>query len=849
MKLKFYPNLFLTLVFILVSLLTKAQLPYFESFRNATASGIVFGGSPTAFLTASASASLDPDGDGYLRLTNNNFDQKGYIYSQNNLTSAQGLRMQFEYYTYGGSGADGISFFLFDATANPFVIGGFGGSLGYSQFTLTNPTSPGVSKGYIGIGIDEYGNFSNPIEGRQGGIPGPTQNGLRPKSVTLRGKGDGNALTANNYPFLATVQTSDFNFSLVYDGNTRFPDSTTIGYRKAYIDLKPNPIGGYNVTVRITVGGAPTKTYTVIDNFYYAEPAPANLRYGIASSTGNSTNFHEIRNVFIDIYERGNLLNPTALNDQIVACSGRPSIIPVTNNDVSPNPSGVIQNNSIDLNPNLTGLQKSFLVSGKGTFTANNDGTVSYNPLSASVSGLVSVRYVVNDNYGIVSNIATITINEPVSATPSNAGVDQLLSISTATGSVTLQGNSPSNSTGQWIQVSGPLGAVIVNPSSPNTTVNNMSLGTYLFRWILNTTGQCTASDDVQIIINAIPVAVNNNAIGIYNKPIQINIISNDTDRDGNNTIDNKSVVIKTNPLNGIVTVDPNTGIVTYTPNLGYSGPDSFTYTIKDITGSESNVGTVEIIIPTPPKIGLAKALVSTDKLLDESYNLKFLFTIINYSAITLEQLSLKDNLNTTFAGATFTVISLKSVSPTNLNVNNAYNGRVFTEMLLGNNQLQAQQTAIIELIVNVKLTGTIIDFTNTAFVEAISLLDAAKVTDQSTDGLKPDPIAPADITPMTPTPINLSITKLFIPKGFSPNGDGINDFFVIQNTSSGLPIELEVFNRWGNAVYKSTNYTNNWSGKCTEGIYIGQDLPPGTYYYIVNYNFNKYVGYLTLNR
>ena len=849
MKLKFYPNLFLTLVFVSVSFLTKAQLPYFESFRNATASGIVFGGSPSAFLTASSSANLDPDGDGYLRLTNNNFDQKGYIYSQNNLTSAQGLRMQFEYYTYGGSGADGISFFLFDATASPFVIGGFGGSLGYSQFTLTNPVSPGVSKGYIGIGIDEYGNFSNPIEGRQGGIPGPTQNGLRPKSVTIRGKGDGNALTVNNYPFLATAQTSDFNFSLVNDGNTRFPDSTTTGYRKAYIDLKPNPIGGYNVTVRITVGGSPTKTYTVIDDFYYAEPAPVSLRYGIASSTGNSTNFHEIRNVFIDIYDRGNLSKPTALNDLIVACSGKPSIIPVTINDVSPNPGAVIQTNSIDLNPNLTGVQKSFLVSGKGTFTANNNGTVSYNPLNASVSGAVTVNYVVNDNYGIVSNIATITINEPIAVTPANAGLDQLISISTATGSVTLQGNLPANSTGQWAQVSGPLGAIIINPNSANTTVNNMSLGTYLFRWILNSSGQCIASDDAQVIINAIPVAVNNSVIGIYNKPIQINIINNDTDRDGNNTIDIKSVVIKSNPLNGIVIVDPNTGIVTYTPNPGYSGPDSFTYTIKDITGSESNVSTVDIIIPTPPKIGLAKALVSSDKLLDESYNLKFLFTIVNYSAITLEQLSLKDDLNVTFAGANYTVISLKSVSLTNFIVNNAFNGTAFTEMLLGNNQLQAQQIATIELIVNVKLTGNIIDFTNTAFVEAISILDAAKVTDQSTDGLKPDPITPADITPLVPTPINLSITKLFIPKGFSPNGDGINDFFVVQNTLSSLPVELEVFNRWGNAVYKSTNYTNNWSGKCTVGVYIGQDLPPGTYYYIVNYNYNKYVGYLTLNR
>ena len=64
---------------------------------------------------------------------------------------------------------------------------------------------------------------------------------------------------------------------------------------------------------------------------------------------------------------------------------------------------------------------------------------------------------------------------------------------------------------------------------------------------------------------------------------------------DGNNTINNKSVVIKSNPINGILLVDPNTGIVTYTPSIGYSGTDNFTYTIKDITGSESNIGTVEI--------------------------------------------------------------------------------------------------------------------------------------------------------------------------------------------------------------------------------------------------------------
>lgn len=849
MNFKFTLKPILTFVFIFLCLVVKAQLPYFESFKNSTARGITFGGAPTAFLTASPNAGLDPDGNGYLRLTNNNFDQKGFIISDNDLDPSQGLKIQFEYYTYGGSGADGISLFLFDATANPFIIGGFGGSLGYSQFTLTNPTSPGVSKGYLGIGIDEYGNFSNPIEGRQGGIVGPLPGGLTPKSITLRGSGDGNSLTPNNYRFLTTARVEDFGISLVFDSPARFPDSTTIGYRRAFIDLKPNPNGGYNITVKITVGGSPTKTVTVINNYYYPDIAPARLRYGLASSTGNSTNFHEIRNVFIDTFERTNLTGPTAVDDQITECSGKASVINVINNDASRNQNGVINPNSIDLNPTLSGIQRTFLVSGKGTFTANSNGTVSYNPLNLSVSGPISISYTVEDNYGLTSAPAKINIIEPVTTNPSNAGGDQLVNISTTTGTAILNGNSVPNSIGQWTQVTGPLGAVIVNPSLQNTTVNNMPLGTFIFRWTLSAAGQCVSSDDVQILINAIPVATNDNATGTVNTPVQINIINNDTDRDGNNTIDNKTVIIQSNPRNGVVTVDPLTGIVTYTPNPGYSGPDSFTYTIKDIRGAESNIGTVEIIIPIPPKIGLAKALTKTEKLLDDSYNLTFLFTITNYSSETIERLSLKDDLGIAFAAADFNVLSLKAVNPTSFSVNNVYNGKAFIEMLVGNNQLVARASAIIELVINVKLTSSIVDFENTAFVEGASLIGRVKVTDQSTDGLIPDPNTPGDITPKVPTPIKLSIISICIPPIFSPNGDSINDRFEIKCVSGGSPLRLEVYNRWGNVVYKSSDYKNDWNGRCSEGIYIGQDLPSGTYYYIVNYNNNRYVGYLTLNR
>jgi len=68
----------------------------------------------------------------------------------------------------------------------------------------------------------------------------------------------------------------------------------------------------------------------------------------------------------------------------------------------------------------------------------------------------------------------------------------------------------------------------------------------------------------------------------------------------------------------------------------------------------------------------------------------------------------------------------------------------------------------------------------------------------------------------------------LVIPNIFTPNGDNYNDYFVIKN-SNNWNINLQVFNRWGNEVYKADNYQNNWDGK-----YKGNPLSDGTYFYII---------------
>ena len=106
----------------------------------------------------------------------------------------------------------------------------------------------------------------------------------------------------------------------------------------------------------------------------------------------------------------------------------------------------------------------------------------------------------------------------------------------------------------------------------------------------------------------------------------------------------------------------------------------------------------------------------------------------------------------------------------------------------------------------------------------------------------------------LEPTETDIPSVDLFIPDGFSPNGDGINDKFEITHPIS-LKIEFEVYNRWVNLVYKSSDYQNNWDGRGMGNLF-GQELPAGTYYCLckaINISTGQIVSngvkYITLRR
>lgn len=68
-----------------------------------------------------------------------------------------------------------------------------------------------------------------------------------------------------------------------------------------------------------------------------------------------------------------------------------------------------------------------------------------------------------------------------------------------------------------------------------------------------------------------------------------------------------------------------------------------------------------------------------------------------------------------------------------------------------------------------------------------------------------------------------VDIITFFVPNVITPNGDGKNDTFEIVGLELFKRHKLVVFNRFGNEVFKSINYRNDWAG---------ENLNEGTYFY-----------------
>lgn len=87
---------------------------------------------------------------------------------------------------------------------------------------------------------------------------------------------------------------------------------------------------------------------------------------------------------------------------------------------------------------------------------------------------------------------------------------------------------------------------------------------------------------------------------------------------------------------------------------------------------------------------------------------------------------------------------------------------------------------------------------------------------------------------------------ELIFYSAFTPNGDGDNDFFYIGNLGKYPDNVLKVYNRYGQVIFTSAQYNNDW-----DGAYQGNQVPTGTYFYVLDTGTDKgkYKGTVTIVR
>ncbi len=238
---------------------------------------------PAASIPAcGGNAPQDLSGQGALQMTGPTNNQAALVMSRTPVSTANGLQITFTDYAFNGSysGADGLTVFFTDGSKPlPATLGAPGASLGYAGTS----SKAGVANAYLGIGLDEFGNFSTADQRRLGG-PGRVR-----ETIAVRGA------AALGYPYLGGVAAGTVAASLPFSLDQPA--------------LKTRPANAPTVQISLTADGALSAAVDHHDGTgfvtYYArtivgvegEPAvPASVFIGFTASTGGSFNCHQIGN-------------------------------------------------------------------------------------------------------------------------------------------------------------------------------------------------------------------------------------------------------------------------------------------------------------------------------------------------------------------------------------------------------------------------------------------------------------------------------------------------------------------------------------------------------------------------
>ncbi|MCG3159248.1 MAG: hypothetical protein JMDDDDMK_00234 [Acidobacteria bacterium] len=419
----------------------------------------------------------------------------------------------------------------------------------------------------------------------------PAPNAFGSATVTVTAQDNGG--TANGGIDTSAPQTFVINITPVNDA----PSFTKGADQSALEDAGAQTISGW--ATNISPGPADESSQTVsflvsADNsdLFAAQPAisangaltftPAANANGSATVTVALKDNGGLANGGVDTSAPQNfVINVTAVNDPPAAVNDSYS----TNEDTMLNiaaPGALSNDTDVEGNP-LTAI----IMTGpaNGALTLNANGSFIYAP-NANFNGGDSFTYRANDG-AANSNTVTVTItiaavNDAPDAVNDSATTDEgaPITISALSNDTDVDGDTLSVT-----NVTQPAnGTAAINGNGTITYTPNANFsGANSFTYTISdgAGGADTATVNVLVVaVNGNPVARPDAAVTPENTPVDISVLANDTDPDG----DALTVISVTQGAYGSVAINPN-GTVKYTPNPNTYGTDSFTYTVSDGQG------------------------------------------------------------------------------------------------------------------------------------------------------------------------------------------------------------------------------------------------------------------------
>jgi hypothetical protein len=281
-------------------------------------------------------------------------------------------------------------------------------------------------------------------------------------------------------------------------------------------------------------------------------------------------------------------LTVTPVNDRPVAVQDNPTTLEDT-----PVTIAVLANDSDVEGDTLT--ITGFLQGLHGAATLNADGTVTYTP-ALNYNGIDTFVYNLSDGHGgTASGLVRVTltpVNDPPVANANSATTNEDTAVAI---NVTANDSDVDGDTLSVASVTPPAhGTATFTGGTITYTPAADYNGSDSFTYTVSDGQGGTATAAVSVTINSVndpPRAVDDNVTTPEDTAIQINVLSNDTD-DGSGT----QVLSVGTPAHGTAFKNVSTGNITYTPSANYYGPDSFTYTIRDL-GNLTATATVYVTV------------------------------------------------------------------------------------------------------------------------------------------------------------------------------------------------------------------------------------------------------------